>query len=36
LLADRPEIRQALAAIGEHHRQIADHPAGIMTATTLL
>ena len=36
LLADRAEIGHALAAVGEHHRQIADHPARVMAATALL
>ena len=36
LLPDRAEVRDALAAVGEHHREIADHPARIMTTTPLL
>ena len=36
LLPDRAEIRDALAAVGQHHREIDDHPAGIMTTTPLL
>ena len=36
LLADRSEVSDALAAVGEHHRQITDHPARIMTTTPLL
>ena len=36
LLTDRAEIRDALAAVDEHHREIADHPARVMTATPLL
>jgi hypothetical protein len=36
LLAHRPEIGHALTAVGEHHREIADHPARIMPATPLL
>ena len=36
LIAHRAEIRHALAAVGEHHRQITDHPARVMTATALL
>ena len=36
LVAHRAEIRHALAAVGEHHRQITDHPARVMTATPLL
>jgi hypothetical protein len=36
LLTNRTEIRHALAAINEHHREIADHPARVMTATPTL
>ena len=36
LLTNRTEISHTLAAVGQHHREIADHPARIMTATTLL
>ena len=36
LITGRAQVRQALAAIGEHHREIADHPARVMTATPLL
>jgi hypothetical protein len=36
LLPDRTEIGDALAAVDEHHREIADHPARVMTATPLL
>ena len=36
LVADRPEIGHALPAVGEHHREIADHPARIMPPTPLL
>jgi hypothetical protein len=30
------EVRHALPAIGEHHRQITDHPPRVMTTTPLL
>jgi hypothetical protein len=36
LLTDRAEVRDTFAAVGEHHREIADHPARVMTATPLL
>ncbi len=36
LLADRAEIGHALAAIGQHHRQVPDHPTRIMTTLPLL
>src|SRR5271168_2933977 len=36
LLADHTEVRDALAAVDEHHREIAEHPARVMTATPLL
>ena len=36
LLSDRTELRDALAAVDQHHREIADHAARIMTATPLL
>ena len=36
LVTHRTKIRDALAAISEHHRQIPDNPARIMTTTTLL
>ena len=36
LLANRAEVSDALAAIDQHHRQIADHSARVMTATPLL
>jgi hypothetical protein len=29
-------MSDALAAVGQHHRQIADHPAGIRSTTPLL
>jgi hypothetical protein len=35
-ITHRAEIRDALAAVGEHHRQIADHAARVMPATALL
>ena len=36
LLADRTEVSDALAAVGEHHREITDHPARVMATTPLL
>jgi hypothetical protein len=36
LVADRAQIGHALPAIGEHHRQIPDHPARIVATTTPL
>jgi hypothetical protein len=36
MITHRAEVRDALAAVGQHHRQIADHPAGIMSTTPLL
>ena len=36
LLTDRTEVRHALATIGHHHHEIANHPARVMTATPLL
>jgi len=36
LIAHRPQIRHALAAVGEHHRQITNHTARVVTATALL
>ena len=36
LVTHRPEVGHALAAVGEHHRQIADHPPRVMSATALL
>ena len=36
LLSDRAQVRHALAAVGKHHRQIADHPTQIMPTTTTL
>ena len=35
LVAKRPEIRQAVAAVGEHHRQVAHHAPGIVGRGTL-
>ena len=35
LIADRAQVRQTIAAVGEHHRQITDHPAGVMPSATL-
>ena len=34
LIADRSQVRQTVTAVGEHHRQITDHPATVMTAGT--
>jgi hypothetical protein len=36
LISLRAEIGHTLAAIGEHHRHVPDHPARVMTATPLL
>src|ERR1039458_537456 len=36
LLTDSTEVRDAFAAVGQHHREVADHPARVMTATPLL
>ena len=36
LITDRAQVRDALAAVGEHHREIADHPTRVMTTTPLL
>jgi hypothetical protein len=36
LLTDRTQIRDALAAVDQHHRQVPDHPARVMTTTPLL
>jgi hypothetical protein len=33
LVADRAQIGQAIAAVGQHHRQIPDDPAGIVAPT---
>ncbi len=30
LIAQRPQVRQAVAAVGEHHRQVAQDPPGIV------
>ena len=35
LIPDRPKIRQAIAAVGEHHREIPNHPAWVMPPATL-
>jgi hypothetical protein len=35
LIAHRTQIRQTIAAIGEHHRQIADHAPRIVPAIVL-
>jgi Ni,Fe-hydrogenase I small subunit len=32
LVADRTEVGQAVAAVGEHDRQIADHAAAVVAA----
>ncbi len=36
LLTDAAEVSDALAAVSEHHRQITDHCAGVMTTPALL
>jgi hypothetical protein len=36
LVADRTEVGQAVAAVGEHDRQIADHAAAVVAAGALL
>ena len=36
LIAHRPEIGHALAAVGQHHRQVPNHPARVMPTTSLL
>jgi hypothetical protein len=35
LIAHRPQVRQAVAAVGEHHRQIADHTTQVVLAPPL-
>jgi hypothetical protein len=35
LITDRAQVRQAVAAVGEHHREIADHPTRIMSLAAL-
>src|ERR1019366_1122498 len=35
LIAHRSKVRKTVAAVGEHHRQIPDHPTRIMPATPL-
>ena len=35
LITHRPQVRQAVAAVGEHHRQIPDDPARIVPAASL-
>lgn len=35
LVADRTQIRQAVAAVSEHHRDVADHASAIVTTTAL-
>ena len=35
LIAERAQIGQAVAAVGEHHRQIADHAARVVAAVAL-
>ena len=32
LITDRTQVRQAVTAVSEHHRQITDHPAAVMAA----
>jgi hypothetical protein len=36
LIADRAQVRDTLTTVGEHHREIAEHPARIMATTPLL
>jgi len=36
LIAQRANVGQAVAAVGEHHRQIANHAAAIMAARAQL
>ena len=36
LIAQRAEVGQAVAAVGEHHREITNHAAAIMAAGTQL
>ena len=36
LLTDRTEVGDALTAVDQHHREITDHPARVMTTTPLL
>jgi len=33
LITDRSQVRQAVTAVSEHHRQITDHAAAIMAAS---
>ena len=35
LVAQRAQVGEAVAAVGEHERQVAHHPAGIVTRTPL-
>jgi hypothetical protein len=35
LISDRAQIAKAVAAVGEHHRQVAHHPTRIVTAGAL-
>jgi hypothetical protein len=35
LVADRAQVGQAVTAVGEHHRQVADDPARVVAATSL-
>jgi hypothetical protein len=35
LVAHRPKIRKAIAAVGQHHRQVPDDAAGIVAAAAL-
>lgn len=35
LITHRAQVRQAVPAIGEHHREIPNHPTGIVTPTPL-
>jgi hypothetical protein len=35
LITDRPQVRETVAAIREHHREIPDHATGVMPSTPL-
>jgi hypothetical protein len=35
LVAHGAQIRKAVAAVGEHHREVADDPAGVVPAAPL-
>ena len=34
LIGDRSQMREAVAAVGEHHREIAEHAAAVVTDGT--